>query len=280
MLFRGSTRWGRPALRCGVSTARLPSFGQRAHTRESAWLPSRQLFELLRRRPRDARRVAPASHHPIALGVTTESSVNAGRIHTSVAEEEHSPVVLVEPNGKMLPWFNPPHNLRVMLTMADKEYSGTWWKFPPLRNAILAGVLAASLSFSSAPGYYARLCDRGLRCGDPAWWLALDSRRGRETRARTRDRHRGADGLRHCRCRRARTVGRGCRTRRALRRCQRIEEQRSPALDRRSAHCSTSRQRRRAYSATAPSKPCWRISSSPATRSWCGPARASLPTAS
>jgi hypothetical protein len=49
-----------------------------------------------------------ASQHPIALGVTTESSVNAGRIHTSVADEEHSPVVLVEPSGQMLPWFKPP----------------------------------------------------------------------------------------------------------------------------------------------------------------------------
>lgn len=47
-----------------------------------------------------------AANHPIALGVTTEASVGAGRIHTSIADEEHSPVVLVEPDGKMLPWFD------------------------------------------------------------------------------------------------------------------------------------------------------------------------------
>lgn len=51
---------------------------------------------------------ALASQHPTALGVTTESSVDAGRVHTSVADEERSPVVLVEPGGPMLPWFTPP----------------------------------------------------------------------------------------------------------------------------------------------------------------------------
>ena len=51
---------------------------------------------------------ALASRHPIALGVTTETSIDAGRVHTSVADEEHSPVVLIEPGGGMLPWFEPP----------------------------------------------------------------------------------------------------------------------------------------------------------------------------
>jgi len=51
---------------------------------------------------------ALATEHPIALGVTTESSIDAARVHPSVADEEHSPVVLVEPDGRMLPWFEPP----------------------------------------------------------------------------------------------------------------------------------------------------------------------------
>ena len=49
-----------------------------------------------------------ASQHPIALGVTTATSVDAARIHTSVAEEEHSAVLLVEPSGLIVPWFEPP----------------------------------------------------------------------------------------------------------------------------------------------------------------------------
>ena len=51
---------------------------------------------------------ALGSQHPIALGVTTESSIDSGRVHMSVVEEEHSSVVLVEPGGGMLPWFEPP----------------------------------------------------------------------------------------------------------------------------------------------------------------------------
>jgi hypothetical protein len=57
--------------------------------------------------------------------------------------------------------------------MAESEFSGVWWKFPPLRNALLAGILAGAAFILERLD--ARR-DRGVR-GDTARRMALGSRR-------------------------------------------------------------------------------------------------------
>jgi hypothetical protein len=52
-----------------------------------------------------------ADKHPTGIGITTAESAGAEPIHTSVAEEEHSLVLLVEPSGLTVPWFQPARAL-------------------------------------------------------------------------------------------------------------------------------------------------------------------------
>lgn len=49
------------------------------------------------------------SEHPAGLGVATESSASTDITHVSIKADEQSPVLLIEPDGRARPWFEPPH---------------------------------------------------------------------------------------------------------------------------------------------------------------------------